>query len=80
MLSQSLITCRVLSTLYDSVLLRRPSKPVSGSHSRFCAMQAMATCSSLRPSVDISVGDENSEEGVGVGGARTEYRSLVASA
>lgn len=43
-------------------------------------MQAMATCSSLRPSVDISVGDENSEEGVGVGGARTEYRSLVASA
>lgn len=40
----------------------------------------MATCSSLRPSVDISVGDDNSDEGVGVGGARTEFRSLVASA
>ena len=44
----------------------------------YFGLQAMATCSSLRPSVDISVGDENSDEGVGVGGARTEYSSLVA--
>ena len=42
-------------------------------------MQALATCSELRPSVDISVGGEGSSEGVGVGGARTEYRSAVAA-
>merc|ERR1719199_2091642 len=34
---------------------------------------ALKTCAELRPSVDISVG---SDEGVGVGGARTEYRSV----
>lgn len=42
-------------------------------------MQALATCAEMRPSVDISVGGDNSEEGVGVGGARTEYRSAVAA-
>jgi ketol-acid reductoisomerase len=42
--------------------------------------QAMAVCSEMRPSVDISVGGEGSSEGVGVGGARTEYRSTVATA
>lgn len=44
------------------------------------AVQAMATCSSMRPSVDISVGGEGSDVGVGAGGARTEYRSTVATA
>ena len=42
-------------------------------------LQALAECSKLRPSVDISVGGEGSSEGVGVGGARTEYRSAVAA-
>jgi ketol-acid reductoisomerase len=42
--------------------------------------QAMATCSSMRPSVDISVGGDGDSTGVGAGGARTEYRSAVATA
>jgi ketol-acid reductoisomerase len=42
--------------------------------------QAMATCSEMRPSVDISVGGDDSDVGVGAGGARTEYRSAVATA
>lgn len=42
--------------------------------------KAMATCSSMRPAVDISVGGDNENTGVGVGGARTEYKSVVASA
>merc|ERR1719353_1523891 len=39
---------------------------------------ALSTCAQLRPSVDISVGSDadDSNEGVGVGGARTEYRSV----
>eukprot|EP00884_Botryococcus_braunii_P007184 jgi/Botrbrau1/16467/Bobra.0142s0061.1 len=42
--------------------------------------KALAACSDLRPPVDISVGGDASSEGVGVGGARTEYRSLAAPA
>ena len=38
---------------------------------------AMATCSEMRPAVDISVGGDDSDEGVGAGGARTEFRSVV---
>ena len=41
---------------------------------------AMKVCSQMRPSVDISVGGDNESTGVGVGGARTEYRSTVATA
>lgn len=43
---------------------------------------ALASCSAMRPSVDISVSSDASQssEGVGVGGARTEYRSTVAAA
>ncbi|KAG2490509.1 hypothetical protein HYH03_011131 [Edaphochlamys debaryana] len=41
---------------------------------------ALATCSSMRPSVDISVGGENSSVGVGAGAARTEFRSTAAPA
>lgn len=41
--------------------------------------QALAVCSEMRPSVDISVGGDDSSEGVGVGGARTEYKSTVAA-
>jgi hypothetical protein len=43
---------------------------------------ALAACSAMRPPVDISVASdaEESTEGVGVGGARTEYRSTVAAA
>jgi ketol-acid reductoisomerase len=43
---------------------------------------ALASCSQMRPAVDISVATdaEESTEGVGVGGARTEYRSTVAAA
>jgi ketol-acid reductoisomerase len=33
----------------------------------------------MRPSVDISVGGENSSVGVGAGKARTEFRSTVAA-
>ena len=40
---------------------------------------ALATCSEMRPSVDISVGGENSSVGVGAGKARTEFRSTVAA-
>lgn len=39
---------------------------------------SLATCSSMRPSVDISVGGENSTVGVGAGAARTEFRSSKA--
>ncbi len=43
---------------------------------------ALAACSEMRPSVDISVGgdNDNSSEGVGAGKARTEFRSTVAAA
>jgi ketol-acid reductoisomerase len=34
----------------------------------------------MRPPVDISVGGDNSSEGVGAGAARTEFRSTVAVA
>ncbi|GFR45619.1 hypothetical protein Agub_g7026 [Astrephomene gubernaculifera] len=40
--------------------------------------RALATCSDMRPSVDISVGGENSSVGVGAGAARTEFRSAKA--
>jgi len=40
--------------------------------------KALATCSTMRPSVDISVGGENSSVGVGAGAARVEFRSAVA--
>ena len=41
--------------------------------------QALAACAAMRPPVDISVGGDDNDEGVGVGGARTEYRSAVAA-
>ena len=41
-------------------------------------LQALAMCAEMRPPVDISVGGDDSEEGVGVGSARTEFRSAVA--
>lgn len=41
--------------------------------------KALASCASMRPSVDISVGGDGDDTGVGAGGARTEYRSTVAS-
>lgn len=40
--------------------------------------KAFATCCSMRPSVDISVGGEGSDVGVGAGAARTEFRSVAA--
>ncbi|GLC42729.1 hypothetical protein PLESTB_001132300 [Pleodorina starrii] len=40
--------------------------------------RALATCSSMRPSVDISVGGDSSNVGVGAGAARTEFRSTAA--
>lgn len=40
--------------------------------------QALAKCSEMRPSVDISVGGDNSNEGVGAGAARTSFRSTKA--
>ena len=42
-------------------------------------LQALATCSEFRPPIDISVGGESSDVGVGAGKARTEYRSAVAA-
>jgi ketol-acid reductoisomerase len=45
--------------------------------------QALAACSAMRPSVDISVASDaepESTEGIGAGGARVEYRSTVAAA
>jgi len=39
---------------------------------------ALAACSQMRPSVDISVGGEGSDVGVGAGAARTEFRSTAA--
>jgi ketol-acid reductoisomerase len=41
---------------------------------------ALAKCSEMRPSVDVSVGGEGSKVGIGAGGARVEYRSSVAKA
>ena len=42
--------------------------------------KALEVCAQMRPSVDISVGGDNSQEGVGVGGARTQYKSTAATA
>lgn len=39
---------------------------------------ALAECSKMRPAVDLFVGGEGSDVGVGAGGARTEYRSTAA--
>jgi len=41
--------------------------------------KALAVCSEMRPSVDISIGGDGSDEGVGIGGARVEYKSTVAA-
>jgi ketol-acid reductoisomerase len=42
--------------------------------------KALATCSSMRPSIDISVGGEGSEVGVGAGKARTSFSSASSKA
>lgn len=39
---------------------------------------ALAVCSTMRPPVDISVGGDSSNVGVGAGAARTEFRSTAA--
>ena len=44
-----------------------------------CLVQALATCAQMRPPIDISVGGDNSTEGVGAGGARTSYSSSAAT-
>ncbi|PSC69959.1 acetohydroxy acid isomeroreductase isoform B [Micractinium conductrix] len=41
---------------------------------------ALAECSRMRPSVDISVGVDGDNTGVGAGAARTEFRSVAATA
>jgi ketol-acid reductoisomerase len=41
--------------------------------------KAMATCASMRPPVDISVGVDGDDTGIGAGGARTEFTSQKAS-
>lgn len=41
--------------------------------------RALALCSQMRPSVDISVGGDDSDEGIGAGGARLDYKSKVAA-
>lgn len=40
--------------------------------------QALAACSAMRPAVDIFVGGDDSNVGVGAGAARTEFRSTAA--
>ena len=40
---------------------------------------ALAECARLRPSVDIAVGGDGDDTGVGAGGARTEFRSAAAT-
>ena len=39
--------------------------------------RALAACAALRPSVDISVGGEGDDTGVGAGAARAEFRSTA---
>lgn len=39
--------------------------------------KALSVCSEMRPSVDISIGGDDSSEGVGIGGARVEFKSTV---
>lgn len=41
---------------------------------------ALAACAEMRPPVDISVGGDNDNTGVGAGAARTEFRSTAAVA
>eukprot|EP01023_Acetabularia_acetabulum_P068350 TRINITY_DN967_c0_g1_i1.p1 TRINITY_DN967_c0_g1~~TRINITY_DN967_c0_g1_i1.p1 ORF type:complete len:565 (+),score=134.93 TRINITY_DN967_c0_g1_i1:121-1815(+) len=41
--------------------------------------EALKTCQGMRPPVDISVGGDDSDEGVGAGSARVEYKSTVAA-
>jgi ketol-acid reductoisomerase len=43
-------------------------------------LQALAACAELRPPVDIAVGVEGDSTGVGAGAARTEFRSVAATA
>ena len=62
-----------------SVNLNGFASPKAIANPTVLPVQALATCAEMRPSVDISVGGDDSEEGVGVGGARTEYRSAVAA-
>ena len=40
---------------------------------------ALAACAAMRPSVDISVGGDGDNTGVGAGAARTEFRSTAAT-
>ncbi|KAI3428455.1 hypothetical protein D9Q98_007282 [Chlorella vulgaris] len=40
---------------------------------------ALAACAAMRPSVDISVGGDNDNTGVGAGAARTDFRSVAAT-
>merc|ERR1712137_787375 len=40
---------------------------------------AMATCASMRPPVDIAVGVDGDDTGIGAGGARTEFTSQKAT-
>ncbi|GAB4814450.1 hypothetical protein N2152v2_001496 [Parachlorella kessleri] len=42
--------------------------------------KALAACAEMRPPVDISVGVEGDSTGVGAGAARTEFRSVAATA
>lgn len=41
--------------------------------------QALAACAEMRPPVDISVGGDGDDTGVGAGAARTDFRSVAAS-
>ncbi len=45
----------------------------------YLCVQALAACSEMRPAVDIAVGGDDSEEGVGAGKARTSFRSVAAA-
>lgn len=63
---------------FERTVCKQSAQPILRSTS-LCVLQALAACAAMRPPVDISVGGDNSSEGVGVGGARTEYRSAVAA-
>lgn len=56
----------------------KPDPEIISSFKSHPVHQALASCASMRPPVDISVGADGDDTGVGAGKARTEFRSAAA--
>lgn len=64
---------------YVSVDAGKPADPeIISSFKSHPVHAALASCAAMRPPVDIAVGVEGDDTGVGAGAARTEFRSTAA--